>query len=86
MGFGWLFIGYFTAMLMSIHKFGAYFRLAGYCIVLFSSTRLRKYNRTFGYMSIAAILMIIVSLLLVASDISSYLYDLMIIDSNLMGD
>lgn len=86
MGFGWLFIGYFMATLMSINMFGSYFRLLGYCIILFSSAKLRKYNRSFGYMSIASVLMIAVSLLLVTADISSYLYELMILDSNLLGE
>lgn len=86
MGFGWLIVGYFMAMLMSINMFGSYFRLLGYCIILLSSLRLRRYNRGFGYMSIASVLMLLVSLMLVSADISLYLYDLMVIDVNVLGD
>ena len=48
MGFGLLFIGYFMANLMSIHKFGAFVSLAGYIIVLVASCKLVKYNKNFA--------------------------------------
>ena len=75
MGFGWLFIGYFIAMFMSINLAGSIIRVVGYAVILFSAFKLSKYNRTFDYLKIGTAIMIIVSVLLAISDISGFLYE-----------
>lgn len=83
MGFGWLFIGYFIATLMSINIAGSFIRIVGYGIVFFAASKLNKYNRTFTYLQIATVIMLGVSLLLAASDICGFLYDEMFISVNI---
>ncbi len=61
MGFGLLFIGYFMTYMMSINTFGVLFRLAGYCFMIASFVRLRKYNRAFDIPMYASVLMIAVT-------------------------
>lgn len=85
MGFGLLFIGYFTATLMSVNTFGAFFRLIGYVVTLAAAGRLSKYNRSFLYLEIAAALMTVISAALAVFDVTSFLYTEMLISSNPFG-
>lgn len=86
MGFGLLFVGYFFATLMSINVAGAFIRIIGYGIILISAGKLNKYNRSFGLLQIAAAVMVGVSVLISASDVSRFLYDNLIINSNIFGE
>lgn len=86
MGFGWLFIGYFIATLMSINIAGAFIRIVGYGVIFFAASKLNKYNRTFTYLQIATVIMLGVSLLLAASDICGFLYDEMFIKNNIFTE
>ena len=81
MGFGWLFIGYFVATLMSINVAGAFIRLIGYGIMIFAAGRLKRYNGAFSYFQIAAFAMLAVSLLLAAADVFDFLYTEMLIET-----
>ena len=82
MGFGWLFIGYFITTLMSINVAGAFIRILGYGVIFFAAGKLNKYNRTFTYLQLATVLMLGVSVLIAAADISGFLYDEMLISAN----
>lgn len=84
MGFGILFIGYFMAMLMSINAIGSVIRLLGYALVLVATRKLSKYHRAFDAVSLATALMMAVSLLLVVYDASSFLYEQVIVDTQLL--
>jgi hypothetical protein len=84
MGFGILFIGYFMAMLMSINAVGSVIRLLGYALVLVATRKLSKYHRAFDAVSLATALMMAVSLLLVVYDASSFLYEQVIVDTQLL--
>ena len=84
MGFGILFIGYFMATLMSINTIGSVMRLLGYVLVLVATRKLSKYHRAFDAVSLATALMMAVSLLLVVYDASSFLYEMLIVDTQLL--
>ena len=86
MGFGLLFIGYFAATLMSLHSFGSYVRLLGYALVLISSLKLRKYNRAFTFLTVSTVLMLVVSLLLAVGDTWEFLYNMLILDTNVFSE
>ncbi len=75
MGFGLLFIGYFVTYLMSINPIGWLFRLIGYVIMLFSFTKLNKYNRSFGLPMYAAVALIVVSAVECCMGIQEILYN-----------
>lgn len=45
MGFGILFIGYFIAFLMSLHKYGFLCRIIGYYLIFLSLQKLSEYKR-----------------------------------------
>ncbi|MBE6546021.1 MAG: DUF1090 domain-containing protein [Ruminococcaceae bacterium] len=59
MGFGWLFVGYFVANFMSLHQFGAIFRMIGYGMMLGASVRLCRYHRSFLGLEILSLLMVL---------------------------
>lgn len=82
MGFGWLFIGYFVATLMSVNTFGSVFRIVGYAITFAAAGKLSKYNRSFVCFEIAAALMTAVSAVLAVFDVTSLLYQEMLIPSD----
>ncbi len=86
MGFGLLFIGYMLATLMAVNSFGSFIRIIGYSIILIASGKLGKYNRSFLWMSAASVLMIAVSALLAAADVSRFMYEQLLINSNPLGD
>lgn len=58
MGFGLLFIGYFTTYFASFNSFGFLMRLIGYVIMLISFNKLRQYNRAFVYPMVTSVAMI----------------------------
>ena len=86
MGFGWLFIGYFIATLMSINIAGSFIRIVGYGIIFFAASKLNKYNRTFTYLQIVTVLMLGVSLLISVSNVCGFLYDEMLIERNIFSE
>ena len=86
MGFGLLFIGYFVATLMSVNMFGSVFRLLGYGIVLFAAGKLNKYNRTFRYLEITSLLMIVLSSILAVNDVWSFMYNELLVSSYPFGE
>ena len=86
MGFGLLFVGYFCATLMSINVAGAFIRILGYGIAFIASRKLNKYNRSFEMLSWMSLLMLFVAVLLAASDVSTFLYEGLIIDNNFLGE
>lgn len=85
MGFGVLFIGYFITYLMSINKFGAFFRVLGYLVMTYAGVKLASYNKTFRYPVYVLSALSILSVLESASLITGYLYDNMLLSSNLFG-
>lgn len=86
MGFGLLFVGYFTATLMSINTFGSAFRLIGYIITSVAAGKLKKYNRFFACMELVSYILMLFSALLAFSDIWTLLYDEMLVASTPFGD
>ena len=86
MGFGWLFIGYFVAMLMTFNPVGFAIRLIGYTMILVSALKLRRYQSAFGWVALGSCLMVGVSVGLAFADISEYLYQGMILDTKLVSD
>lgn len=68
MGFGYLFLGYIFATIMSMNPFGFLIRPIGYAVVLLASCKLRRYHRDFGYLTLGSALMIVIALLLALSN------------------
>ncbi len=85
MGFGLLFFGYFATMLMSVNQFGAFIKLAGYALILIASCKLNKYHGSFLWLSISSVLMMAVYVAMVASNVSQFLYEQLIIDVQPLG-
>ena len=86
MGFGLLFIGYFVATFMSINVIGSFMRIFGYGIIFISASKLNKYNRSFGLLGLSSLVMLAIAMLLALSDVSTFLYDNLLIESNIFGD
>ncbi len=86
MGFGLLFIGYFVATFMTLNSFGAYIRVLGYGIVLVSAYRLRQYHRSFLWMGLGALLMLLFSTALVSADVSRLFYEMQWIKKPLFSE
>ena len=82
MGFGWLFVGYFVANLMSMNMFGFAFRLLGYSLIFMAATKIRRYNTKFLYLNIGAAIMIFASLVYGAIFVCGNLYSEMLIPSS----
>ena len=86
MGFGLSFVGYFIATLMSINKVGSLFRIIGYGIVFISAGKLSRYDRSFKWLSLASAVMLAVSALIAAADVSRLLYEQTIVDKNYLEE
>ena len=86
MGFGLLLIGYLTVHLMTMNPLGALIRVAGYGLITYASLKLKKYHRSFSYLTIMSLVMLSIALVLLCADGIRYLYDLMLIDSLWIGD
>lgn len=80
MGFGLLLIGYFAVYLMTMNPFGSIIRVAGYALITYASLKLKKYHRSFFYLTVASVLMMIVAVALLFSDLLRLLYDQMILE------
>ena len=85
MGFGWLFIGYFVATLMSVNSFGFLFWLVGYAIVLFAAKKLMAYHADFRYLYFGSILMLLLSAVLATSSVTTFLYDQLLLDERIFS-
>ena len=85
MGFGVLFIGYFITYLMSINKFGAVFRVIGYLVMTYAGVKLASYNKNFRYPVYVSSVLSLLSVLESASLVTGYLYDNMLLASNIFG-
>lgn len=83
MGFGVLFIGYFITYIMSINSFGVFFRLFGYLVMTYAGVKLASYNKSFRYPVYVSSVLALLSALQSASLIMGYLYDNMVISSNI---
>jgi len=79
MGFGLLFVGYFTATIMSLNVCGGVFSLIGYILMLFGSKKLMQYNKTFLFLLISSSVMSLFSLVVSIYDVSSLLYKYLLI-------
>ena len=86
MGFGWLLMGYFLGMVMSLNIFGAFFRLAGFALAAYAARKLSDYHKGFSFLTLASIISVGVSVLGAISSLSAFLYDNMIIAEKLIGD
>ncbi len=84
MGFGWLFIGYFIANFMSLHQFGAIFRMVGYAVMLASAVRLRRYHRAFLGVAIVALLMVLLSGVLSLGSVESFAREFLLTETDLL--
>lgn len=86
MGFGLLFLGYFFVTFLTLNKIGSIMRVIGYGLIVVSSLKLNKYQRSFSFMGIGAVLMLVLSVILVFSDVSRYLYDNLLISALPISD
>lgn len=86
MGFGLLFIGYFTAYIMSLNRWGVLFRIFGYILASFGIIKLSQYNRNFIYSLYASLSLALINCFTALSGVSAYLYDNLVISSNPFGD
>ena len=85
MGFGVLFIGYFITYAMSINTFGVFFRLLGYLIMTYAGVKLASYNKNFRYPVYVSSALVLLSGLEAASFVIGYLYDNMVLATNIFG-
>ena len=79
MGFGLLFIGYFTTYFASFNSIGFLMRLIGYVLMLTAFNKLRKYNRDFLLPMVASIFMIAGAIFESTLRIGEFLYNNMLI-------
>ena len=80
MGFGLLFTGYFMTYLMSVSYGGYFIRFAGYSLMLYSFTRLSKYNTSFKLPLYSAISMLAVTAVDIYANVGQFLYNSLIIE------
>ena len=73
MGFGWLFIGYFAATLMTMNPIGFLIRPVGYALMLFALHKLKDYHRDFWYSLYGSVAMLVLSLVLAVNGLLSLL-------------
>ena len=86
MGFGWLFIGYFVATVMTLNPIGSIIRVIGYGLIGYGAKKLAQYHRSFRWVGVGACLMLAVSAGLAVSDVTDYLYQNLILDNRLIAD
>ncbi len=86
MGFGWLFVGYFTATFMTWNTFGALIRMLGYGLILMAAKKLRQYHRAFDIVGLGGIIMLLIASVFAFADITKYLYNNLILESALISD
>lgn len=80
MGFGLLLIGYFAVYLMTMNPFGSIIRVLGYSLITYAGFKLKKYHRSFFWMTLMSMVMLAVALVFLTSDLFQFLYDQMILD------
>ena len=81
MGFGLLFIGYFLTYLTSVSYAGYLIRFIGYSFMLYSFTKLYKYNRNFLFPLYSSVALLLVTAVDIYANVGKFLYDSLIIDS-----
>ena len=81
MGFGLLFIGYFLTYLTSVSYAGYLIRFVGYSVMLYSFTKLYKYNKSFLLPLYSSIALLVVTALDIYANVGEFLYNSLIIDS-----
>lgn len=86
MGFGWLFIGYFTVSFLTLNPFGAILRIVGYAIILMATLKLRRYHRAFTWTSFGTGLMLLIAACFGVVKAAEWLYNALIIPSALFSD
>ena len=86
MGFGLLFIGYFTATVMSLNTLGGVFAFIGFLIMLIASKKLMQYDGKFLLLVIASALLMLLSAVSALSDVSALLYRFLLIPSPIVNE
>ncbi len=88
MGFGLLFIGYFITMVNGplFGLLGTLVRLGGCALMIYAAVKLRAYNRAFDLTVIGAAIMAAMTLVLIAINADSMLYDSLLIKNKLFSD
>ena len=86
MGFGLLFLGYFTVIFMSWHTFGSLVQLAGYGVILLALMKLRRYHRSFDLACVGTAVMLAVTAVIAVGDVSDFLYENLILSSRFFSD
>lgn len=86
MGFGLLFIGYFTASVMSLNTLGGAFAFIGFLIMLTAAKKLMQYDGNFLLLLIASALMMLLSAVGALSDVSALLYRFLLIPSPIVNE
>ena len=74
------------ATLMSINRFGFLFWLIGYAMVLFAAKKLLAYHKDFRYLCWGSILMLLISAVLTFSQVTTFLYDQMLMDTRIVSE
>ena len=86
MGFGWLFLGYFTVSFLTMNPLGSLIRMIGYGIILASAVKLRRYQRAFDWTLIAAAVMLGIATCLAVVDGTNLLYQYLLIPRQLFPE
>lgn len=86
MGFGWLFMGYFAVVFMTMHSFGAWIQLLGYGVTCMALTKLCQYHRSFVWARLGAVLMTAVSAVLSLETLSDFLYESLWTDARFLPE
>ena len=73
MGFGWLFIGYFTATVMTMTSVSFFARPVGYILMLYALHKLKDYHRDFWLALGGGVGMLALSLVLMADKLFAFL-------------
>ena len=73
MGFGWLFVGYFTATFMTMTPLGYFIRPVGYAMIFYALHKLKDYHRDFWYALYSSVGMLALSLVLMADKLFAFL-------------
>lgn len=84
MGFGWLFVGYFAVTFMTLNAMGSVIQFLGYGVIATALFKLRQYHRSFGMACLGALAMTAVSLALAMTDLSSFLYEELLLENRFL--
>lgn len=86
MGFGWLFLGYFTVFFLTMNPVGFLLRPIGYGIILAATVKLRRYHRAFDWTVIATAVMLGIAGCLAVVDGTNLLYQYLLIPRQLFPE